>query len=162
LAVDLHAMRSRRCEAPETYGFSHLEPELTYMPTAMDAPCGLGRRDGTISQRLFLFWYFGSWPGDCSIEEGGWGTLGMGGDRARASRDRGSDDADADVGDPRGCRRVFWDAAIAGRPAPTPARPALPPGVLCVQSERASVCQSSGVASHYSPACPRRRSWRRC
>mmetsp|Transcript_13970 Transcript_13970/g.38207 ORF Transcript_13970/g.38207 Transcript_13970/m.38207 type:complete len:213 (-) Transcript_13970:52-690(-) len=38
LAVDLHAMRSRRCDAPETYGFSHLEPELTYMPTAMDAP----------------------------------------------------------------------------------------------------------------------------
>ena len=63
----------------------------------------------------------------------------MVGDRARASRDRGSDDADADVGDPRGCRRAFWDDAIAGRPAPTPARPALPPGVLCVQSERAII-----------------------
>jgi len=63
----------------------------------------------------------------------------MGGDRARARRDRGSDDADADVGDPCGCRRAFWDAAIAGRPAPTPARPALPPGVLCVQSERAII-----------------------
>ena len=39
LAVALHAMRSRRWEAPETCGVSHLEPEETYMPTAMEAPC---------------------------------------------------------------------------------------------------------------------------
>lgn len=87
------------------------------------------------------YFYFGilgvGWV--CLSISGGWGTVGMVGDRARASRDRGSDDADADVGDPRGCRRACWDAAIAGRPAPTPARPALPPGVLCVQSERAII-----------------------
>jgi hypothetical protein len=54
--VDLHAMRSRRCEAPETYGFSHLEPELTYMPTAMDAPCGLvGRRGGMERSVTIIF-----------------------------------------------------------------------------------------------------------
>ena len=62
LAVDLHAMRSRRCEAPETYGFSHLEPELTYMPTAMDAPCGLmegwNDRSAFVSAIIFIlvFW----------------------------------------------------------------------------------------------------------
>ena len=135
-----------------------MEPEETYMPTAMEAPCvgswwcgkrgvsarGEDERRGlsggaTIDERYVLdgflvppVWRFrpreACWlPGTTE----GWGTLGMGADRARSAPDFGSDAVDARVGDPRPRRDAFGDARRRGRPprdAPAPRGP----GVLQV------------------------------
>lgn len=77
------------------------------------------------------FWRRACWPAE------GWGTLGMGADRARSGLDFGSDAVDARVGDPRPRRDAFGDARRRGRPprdAPAPRGPGvLQVGFACVR-----------------------------